>query len=58
MFSCQFYEKLVLVRKRNIKLLFETVTYIAATETVACITTIEMVMLITDLSESLWTENS
>ena len=58
MFSCQFYEKLVSVRKRNIKLLFETVTYIAATETVACITTIETVMLITDLSESLWTENS
>ena len=53
MFSCQFYEKLVSVRKRNIKLLFETVTYIAATETVACITTIEIVMLIKDLGESL-----
>ena len=39
MFSCQFYEKLVSVRERNIKLLFESVTYIyiATTETVTCI---------------------
>ena len=29
MFSGQFYEKWVLVRERNIKLLLETVTYIA-----------------------------
>ena len=34
------------VRKRNIKLLLETVTYIAATETVTCIITTEIVMCI------------
>ena len=37
MFSCQFYEKWVSVRERNIKLLLESVTYIAVTETVNCI---------------------
>ena len=46
MFSGQFYEKQVSVRKRNIKLLLETVTYIAATETVTCIITTEIVMCI------------
>ena len=46
MFSGQFYEKWMSVRERNIKLLLETVTYIATTETVTCITTIEIVMCI------------
>ena len=46
MLSGQFYEKWVSVRERNIKLLLETVTYIATTETVTCITTIEIVMCI------------
>ena len=46
MFSGQFYEKWVSVTERNIKLLLETVTYIATTETVACIITVEMVVCI------------
>ena len=46
MFSCQFYEKWVSVRERNIKLLLETVTYIATTGTVTCIITIELVTCI------------
>ena len=46
MLSGQFYEKWVSVRERNIKLLLETVTYIATTETVTCITAIEIVMCI------------
>ena len=37
MFSCQFYEKWVSVREKNVKLLLESVTYIAITETVTCI---------------------
>ena len=37
MFSCQFYEKWVSVRERNIKLLLESVSYIAIKETVTCI---------------------
>ena len=37
MFFCQFYEKWVSVRERSIKLLIESVTYIAITETVTCI---------------------
>ena len=37
MFSSQFYEKWVSVRERNVKLLLESVTYIAITETVTCI---------------------
>ena len=37
MFSCQCYEKWVSVRQRNIKLLLESATYIATTETVTCI---------------------
>ena len=37
MFSCQFYEKRVSVRERNIKLLLERVTYIDITETKTCI---------------------
>ena len=46
MFSGQFYEKWVSVREMNIKLLLETVTYIATTKTVTCIITIEIVMCI------------
>ena len=46
MFSDQFYEKWVSVREWDIKLLLETVTYIATTETVTCITKIEIVMCI------------
>ena len=46
MFSDQFYEKELSVTERNIKLLLETVTYIAATETVSCIITMETVMCI------------
>ena len=38
-FSGQFYEKWVSVRERNIKLLLDTVTYIATAETVTCIIT-------------------
>ena len=37
MFFCQFHEKWISVRERNIKLLLESITYIAITETVACI---------------------
>ena len=40
MFSGEFYEKWVLVSEMNIKLLLETVTYIATTETVTCMITI------------------
>ena len=46
MFSGQFYEKWVSVREMNIKLLLETVTYIATTETATCIITIEIVVRI------------
>ena len=46
MFSGQFYEKWVSVRERNIKLLLETVTYIATKETVTCKIAIEIVMCI------------
>ena len=46
MFFGQFYEKWVSVRERNVKLLLETVTYIAITETVTCIITIETVICI------------
>ena len=45
-FSGQFYEKWVPVKERNIKLLLEIVTYIATTETVTCIITIEIVIRI------------
>ena len=44
MFSDQFYEKRLSVRERNMKLLLETVTYIAIKETVTCIITMETVM--------------
>ena len=44
MFSGQFYEKSLSVRERNMKLLLETVTYIAIKERVTCIITIETVM--------------
>ena len=36
MFSYQSFEQQVPVRERNIKLLLESVTYIAITETVTC----------------------
>ena len=45
MFSGQFYEKWVSVRERNIKLLLETATYIANTETGFCIIKIVMCTL-------------
>ena len=44
MFYGQFYEKWVSVRERNIKLLLETVKYIATTETDTWIITIEIVI--------------
>ena len=44
MFFCQFCEKRVSVRERNVRLLLETVTYIATTEAVTCIITMEIVM--------------
>ena len=40
------YEKWVSIRQRNIKLLLETVTYIATTETATCIIIIKIVMRI------------
>ena len=43
-FSGQFYEKWMLVRERNVNLLLEAVTNMAAMET--CIITIEIVMCI------------
>ena len=46
MLSGECYEKWVSIRERNVKLLLETVTYIATTETVTCIMTIEIVMRI------------
>ena len=46
MFVGQFYEKWMLVIERNIKLLLETVTYIAIAETVTCTITIETVTCI------------
>ena len=46
MFSGQSYEKWMSVRERNIKLLLETVTYMATAETATCIITIEMVICI------------
>ena len=46
MFSGQFYEKRLSVRERNMKLLLETVTYIAIKERVTCIITIETVTCI------------
>ena len=46
MFSGQFYEKWMSVRERNIKLLLEGVTYIAAIETATCIITIKIAMRI------------
>ena len=46
MFSGQFYEMKLSVRERNMKLLPETVTYIAIRERVTCIITIEAVTCI------------
>ena len=45
----QFHEKWVSVREKNIKLLLETVNYIAIIETVTCIITIVTVMCIMHL---------
>ena len=42
MFSGQFYEKRLSVRERNMKLLLETVTYIAIKERVTCIITMDV----------------
>ena len=44
MFSGQFYEKRLSVRERNMKLLLETVTYIAIKERLTCVITIETVV--------------
>ena len=44
--SGQFYEKRLLVRERYMKLLLETVTYIAIKERVTCIITMQTVMRI------------
>ena len=46
MFFDQFYEKRLPFRERNLKLLLETVTYIAVKERVTCIITIETVKCI------------
>ena len=46
MFFGQFYEKRLSVREGNIKILFETVTYIAVKERVTCVMTIKTVMCI------------
>ena len=46
MFSGQFYEKWMSVRERDVKLLLETVTYMAAMETATCIIKIETVICI------------
>ena len=46
MFSGQFYEDRLSVREMNVKLLLETVTYIAIKERVTCIITIETVTCI------------
>ena len=46
MSSGQFYEKRLSVRESYMKLLPETVTYIAIKEKVTCIITIETVMCI------------
>ena len=54
MFSCQFSENRVSVRERNIKLLLETVTYIATTEIVTCIIAIETVMCIMHCRKKMW----
>ena len=40
----QFYQKWMSVRERNIKLLLEGVTYMAAIETATCIITIKIAM--------------
>ena len=44
MFSDQFYENRLSVREKNMKLLLETVTYIAIKERVTCIIAMETVM--------------
>ena len=46
MFSDQFCKERVSVRERNIKLLLETVTYIAIKERVTCIIAMETAMCI------------
>ena len=49
LFSSLLYEKRLSVRERNMKLLLESVTYIAIKERVTCIITIETVMCIMHL---------
>ena len=46
MFSGQFYEKWMSVRERDVKLLLEAVTYMAAMETATSIIKREIVMCI------------
>ena len=46
MFYDQFYEERLSVRERNMKLLLETVTYVAIKERVNCIIAIETVACI------------
>ena len=43
MFSGQFYEKRLSIREKNIKLLLETVAYIAIKERLTCIITLDTV---------------
>ena len=50
----QFYEKWVSVRERNINLLLETVIYIATTETVTCIITIEYIKNTWEYIKNCW----
>ena len=53
MFSDQSYEKTLSVRERNLKLLLETVTYIAIKERVTFIITMETVMCIMHCNQSI-----
>ena len=46
MFSGQFDEMRLSLRERNVKLLLETVTYVAIKERVTCIITLDTVMCI------------
>ena len=46
MFSGQFYEKRLSIREKNIKLLLETVAYIAIKERLTCIITLDTVTYI------------
>ena len=46
MFSDQFYEEKLSVKERNMKLLSETVTYIAIKERITCIIAMDTVICI------------